>query len=480
MRTVGRINGERHCVAATCLALLAACAVPATARALDSGAKDRTAVSLTVYNEDLALVREVRTLDLPAGESELRFMDVPTAIRPETVSVEASDGKIDVLEQNYEYDLLSNEKVLEKYVGRELTVYMRNDQTGEEHPVAAKLLSTNGGLVFEVGNEIALGLPGRVVVPKLPENLIARPTLVWLLRGGAGGARSVETSYLTSGIGWHADYVARLSKDEKALDLTGWVTIDNHSGAAFQNAKLKLVAGDVHQVQPPALPQMEMMAMAKVMPAGRDFAERELFEYHLYELAQPTTIRDNQQKQIELLASANVPVTKKYRIESMSYPGIEPRRAGSEVPQNASVTLELVNSKEKGPGRALPKGVVRVYKRDVDESLIFAGEDQIEHIPEGEAVKLEIGRAFDVVWEKHVLDVHQISDDRVEIEVEFKVRNRKKEAVTVTVLERFTGERQLISSSLPARQPDAFTLEFDVPVPVGAEGSVTYRAQMRQ
>jgi len=474
------LSGLRPRVALLSFSLAALVTVPVTAGAVDSVAKDRKAVSLTVYNDDLALVREVRAIDVPAGESELRFMDVPTAIRPETVLVETRDGKLVVLEQNYEYDLLSNEKVLEKYVGHELTVYVRNDKTGEEHPIAAKLLGANGGLVFDVGNEIALGLPGRIVVPKLPDNLIARPTLVWLLRSGTAGSRSVETSYLTSGIGWHADYVARLSKDETTLDLAGWVTLENHSGAAFENATLKLVAGDIHQVPPPARPQLEAMAVARAMPAGRDFAERQLFEYHLYELARPTTVKDNQQKQIELLHSANIPVTKKYRIESTSYGPIERRTKRTDEPQSASVSLELVNSKEKGPGRALPKGVVRVYKRDADESLIFAGEDEIAHTPEGETVKLDVGRAFDVVWERHVLDVRQIADDRIETEVEFNIRNRKKEAILVTVAERFRGERQLISSSLPARQPDAFTLEFDVAVPAAGDGTVTYRAQMQK
>jgi len=303
---------------------------------------------------------------------------------------------------------------------------------------------------------------------------------VWLLRSTATGARAVEASYLTSAIGWHADYVARLSEDESTLDLTGWVTIDNRSGAAYERTKLKLVAGGVHQVRPPVRPQMEMMAMNQVAAAERGFSERELFEYHLYELGAPTTLRDNQQKQIELLSAANIPVTKKYRAESAYFPGARPYATRQNEPQHVSVSLEFVNTKGKGPGRALPKGVVRVYKRDADDALIFAGEDEIAHTPEGETVKLEIGQAFDVVWEKRVLDVHKIADDRVETEAEFKVRNHKKEAVTVTIAERFPGERQLISSSLPAREPDAFTLEFDVVVPAASEGMVTYRAQSRQ
>jgi hypothetical protein len=456
-----------------------------SAPGLESGAADRRDLGVTVYNDDLALVREVRTIELPAGPSELRFTDVPSAIRPETVSVEAPDGKLEVREQNYEFDLLSHEKVLEKYVGRELTVYVRNEHSGEEHPVAAKLLGTNGGLVFEVGNEIALGLPGRVVVPKLPQDLIARPTLVWSLESAESGARAVEASYLTRGIGWHADYVARLSKDESTLDLTGWVTIRNHSGASFEHAKLKLVAGSVHQIRPPEPAQMEVMARAVPLMASdtaRGFSERELFEYHLYELGTPTTLKDNQQKQIELLAAARVPVTKKYRIESTAYSEPRPYAEGTGAApvRNAAVTLEFLNRKDHALGRALPKGIVRVYKRDADDAFVFAGEDEIDHVPEGETVELEIGDAFDVVWEKAVLESRRIADDRIDADVEFTVRNRKKESVTVTVSERFFGDYDLISSSVAARKPDAFTIEFELAVPAGREAKVRYRVQVRQ
>ena len=463
------------------VALVAAGASAAAAGPLESTSSDRREIGLTVYNNDLGLVRELRHVDVPQGAFELRFMDVPSAIQPETVSVVAVGGnRLDVLEQNYEYDLLSQEKVLEKYVGRDLTVYVKNEETGEERPVAAKLLSTNGGLIFEIGNQIALGLPGRVVVPKLPENLIARPTLVWMLDSAAAGARDVEASYLTHGIGWHADYVARLAPDESTLDLTGWVTIDNHSGAAYENAKLKLVAGDVHVVQPPTPLQMRDMAMAAEAKAPGGFAERELFEYHLYELERPATVKENQQKQIELLHATGVAVEKHYLAESAFSPYEPQPLMGSNEPEKVSVTIELTNEKSKGLGRALPKGVVRVYKRDTDDTMVFAGEDSIDHTPEGERVKLDVGKAFDVVYERKVLSFNEISRQLVEAEVETKVRNRKDKDVTVTVRERFPGERELISSSLTARKSDAFTLEFDVAVPAKGEKTLTYKVRVRR
>jgi hypothetical protein len=463
-------------------ALAAAVAAAAPAAALDTGAADRRSLSLTVYNENLALVREVRKVELPQGATELRFMDVPVAIRPETVTVTSAGRgqRLEVLEQNYEYDLLSHEQVLEKYVGRDVTVYVKNDETGEERAVTAKLLSTEGGLIFDMGNEIALGLPGRIVVPKLPENLIARPTLVWLLRGAAAGETDIEVGYLTGAIGWHADYVARLSPDESTLDLTGWVTIDNRSGAAYENAKLKLVAGDVNVVRPPERPMMREMAMAADATLEAGFAERQMFEYHLYELERSATVKNNQQKQIELLAAAAVPVTKRYRAESIFSPYQPQPHTGTETVQKMAVALELTNEQKMGLGRALPKGVVRVYKRDEDEALVFTGEDSIDHTPEGERITLEIGKAFDVVWERNVLSFNEISRQYVEAEVEVVVRNRKDKDVTATVVERFTGERSLLSSSIKAREPNAFTLEFDVPVPAKGEQKVTYKVRARR
>jgi hypothetical protein len=450
----------------------------ARADVLESTSADRREVSLTVYNDDLGLVREVRRVALPAGEAPIRFMDVASEIRPETVAVGVASGSpVDVLEQNYEYDLLSPAKVLEKYVGREVTVYVKNDETGEEKPVTAKLLSTNQGEIFQIGDQISLGLPGRVVVPQLPENLIARPTLVWLLDADGSGTRDLDVSYLTRSIGWRADYVAALAADEKTVDLTGWVTIDNHSGAAYENAKLKLVAGNVHTVTPPPTTKvMRGMAMAQ---AGEAFAQREFFEYHLYELGRRTTLKDNQTKQIELLSAQSVPVTKRYVAESQFDAYGQPR-GGEQPPRKVAVKLELTNDAKSHLGKPLPKGIVRVYKRDTDGALTFAGEDRVDHTPKGETIRLALGEAFDVVWEHDVTAFHELSKREVEADVKVTVRNRKNEPVRVTVIEKFRGERQLLSSSIEPTEPDAFTLEFDVPVAADDEAAVTYRVRARR
>jgi hypothetical protein len=460
-------------VASLGLAVCAAAAEPA-----DSTATKRLVATVTVYNQDLGLVRELRQVDLAAGSTALRYMDVAAQVRPETVSVKVARGEpVRVLEQNYEYDLLSPRKILEKYVGRDLTVHVKNDQTGEERPVAARLLSVNDGEVFQIGNEISLGLPGRVVVPELPGTLIARPTLVWQLETKSAGPRELDVSYLTGGMSWKADYVAVLEPSEKSIDLTAWVTVDNHSGASFENARLKLIAGDVRVVSaPPVRLRREMAMMAA---DAESFTERPFFEYHLYALERPTTLKDNQSKQIELLHAAEVPVSKRYVAESTFDPYGTPSNPDA-PPAKAEVKLEFDNTPTARLGRPLPKGTVRVYKRDTDGALTFAGEDSIDHTPERQTVRLLLGQAFDVTWQRSVTGFREVSKREVQGDVEIKLANRRKENVIVTVIERFSGERDLLNSSLPAREPNAFTLEFDVAVAAGGEATLTYQVLARR
>lgn len=459
--------------------LLTAAATPALARpdVVESTDEKRSALSVTVYNSDLGLVREVRSVQLPRGTSTLRFGDVAERIRPETVSVSTASGPaLRVLEQNYEYDLINASKILDKYVGREVTVYVTNPETGDERPVTATLLSNNNGQIFRIGKQISLGLPGRVVVPDLPDNLIARPTLLWLLETDGRGARDLEVSYLTGGMSWRADYVATLAGDERTLDLTGWVTVDNQSGARFTDATLKLVAGDVNLVRPTTRYRDDVMkSMAMAEPMRRGFQEREFFEYHLYALERPTTLGQNQTKQIELLHADSVAVKKRYIAETAV--NVHGGSQRDTTPRKVDVKLEFVNDAESNLGRPLPKGVVRVYKSDTDESLIFAGEDSIDHTPDGETVRLTLGEAFDVTFERRVTSYLEVSKREIELGVEVKIRNRKDEPVTVTVVERFPGQRRILGSSAKAGEPDAFTSEFEIEVPADGARTVTYEAR---
>jgi hypothetical protein len=465
---------------AAAVLLLCVFAARAEPPVVESIAEQRSALAVTVYNTDLGLVREVRSVDLPKGRSTLRFGDVAEQIRPETVSVMVAKGPaVRILEQNYEYDLLSPEKILDKYVGREVTVYVTNEETGEERPVTATLLSNNQGRVFRIGDEISLGLAGRVVVPDVPENLIARPTLLWQLEASGRGERQLDVSYLTRGLGWQADYVAALSADEKTADLTGWVTVDNRSGAMFEKATLKLVAGDVNLVTEPMFrPQPRTMALAMAAEQAPNFEEREFFEYHLYALERPTTLKQNQKKQIELLAADDVPVRKRYIAQSgvQLHDGQTP----DDKPKKVDVKLELDNDTASHLGRPLPKGIVRVYKRDTDETLTFAGEDAIDHTPEGETVRLKLGQAFDVTYERRVTSFMEVSKREVELSIEIMVQNQTDEAIAVTVVERFPQQRRLLGSSIKPREPDAFTLEFDVEVPAKSKSTISYEARAKR
>lgn len=460
--------------------LLCALTTLASAQSLpDSTAVDRTGVSVTVYNQNLGLVRETRTLKVDrAGVSFLRFMDVPQRINPRTVHLKSltAGADLDILEQNYEYDLISPDKLMEKYVGREVEV-VEQAQDLSTRVSKAKLLSMNGGPVFQIGDRIVLGQPGRVTLPEIPKDLVASPTLVWTVNAAKAGARTVEASYLTDGLNWAADYVAVVDADDKLADLTGWVTIDNRSGASFENATLKLVAGDVRRVAPGGEylrdQRVEMMA-AKAAPS---FQEESFFEYHLYTLDRPSTIKNNQTKQITLLQASGVALNKKLLLVGQPW---FYRNQGGTLTQNekVAVVLEMKNSKETGLGMPLPKGTVRVYKKDRSGAEQFVGEDAIDHTPKDEMVRLHVGDAFDVVADRTQSEWRALSPRQSESSYTISIRNRKEENVVVTVREPVGGDWTLLSSSIPGTKVDAGTLEFQVPVPKGQEVKLTYRVRV--
>ena len=448
----------------------------------DSTAKDRTSVAVTVYNQNLALVREVRTLNLSkSGATFLRFMDVPSQINPRTVHVQPlGGGGLEVLEQNYEYDLISPEKLMEKYVGREVEIVEQADDL-TTRTVKATLLSVNGGPVYKVGDRIVLGQGGKITLPDLPADLVARPTLVWSLDADKAGSLPTEVSYLTDGMNWSADYVAVVDADDKKAGLSGWVTIDNHSGAGFQNATLKLVAGNVRRMQPDQLMAMEADSRMRVMSAkaAPQFQEEGFFEYHLYTLDRPATIKDNQTKQLALFSAAGVPVTKKLLVASQQNWWQSNSMGTGMQPQKVAVVLELKNDQASSLGMPLPKGIVRVYKKDKSGAEQFVGEDSIDHTPKDETIRLHVGDAFDVVAERSQTDYKAISPRELETAWVLSLRNRKDEDVVVTVREPMHGDWKLISSSLPGQKVDQQTLEFQVTVPKNKEVKLSYRVGVR-
>lgn len=422
-------------------------------------------MALTVYNEDLALVKDVRLLDLKKGMNRLSFVDVAAKIDPTSVhftSLTAPD-RVAILEQNYEYDLVSSDKLLQKYVDQKVRVLAKEGKVYE-----GKLLSASGGdLVLEDTDGGVRVVDAKAVeglaFPALPEGLITRPTLVWLVECEKAGTHEVEVSYLTGGMGWHTEYVAVADKEDQQLDLSGWVSIENRSGATYEDARLKLVAGEVHRVReyPPVRPMPGARVMA--MKAVPQFEERGFFEYHLYSLPRPATVKDNQIKQLSLFPNARVAVKKVYSYDA------------SVDEKKVQVKLEFTNSKKAGLGMALPKGKVRVYKEDVDGSLEFIGEDRIDHTPKDEKVRLVLGDAFDVVGERKVSEHRRISDRVTEERIEITLRNHKDEDITVLVTEHPWGDWEVLESSQAYRKKDVRTLEFDVPVKKDGEGKVIYR-----
>src|SRR6266705_5316154 len=371
-------------------------AQPVAAAPVSVTRDDQRDVMVTIYNGNLGLVKDLRDARFPAGVSEVQFMDVAALIDPTTVHLKSlTDAPgLKILEQNYEYDLLTSQKLMEKYVGRKVRLY-QTDGTYHE----ATLLSTNGP-IFEINGQIHMGHYGRLVLPSLPENLVGQPTLVWLLRNQTTRPQRVEASYLTGGITWKADYVMVLNPADTLSDLTGWVTIDNKSGATYRDTALKLVAGDVNRARDPRR-EARMMELATKAAAAerRDLQSEGFFEYHLYTLDGRTTIKDNQTKQLSLLSAAEVPITK----ELIYYGAQDYYRNSYGVPvsnQKIGVYLEVKNSKENRLGVPLPKGKIRVYKADRSGSQQFIGEDWIDHTPKDESVKIKMGNAFDLVGER--------------------------------------------------------------------------------
>lgn len=443
--------------------------------------EDQEAVEVTVYNGNLGLVKDVRKLALPEGEGELHFMDIAASIMPETVHVASLNHPeaLGVLEQNYEYDLMNPQKLLDKYVGKEITLIDRNEFQDRQDVVKAILLSNNQGPVYNIGDQIYLGHPGLPVLPKLPEDLIARPTLTWLYRNQSRDAHRVEVSYLTNHITWKADYVFALNAEDTGGDLAGWVTVTNASGAVYRHAKLKLVAGNVHRAEDAREGDMSRMTMAisGMAKAAPQFQEQGLFEYHLYDLQRPSTVKNNETKQISLLEAEGVGVKKELLVYGVAtYYTRQYREENPKQPVHVHVSFK--NAKGNQLGMPLPGGIVRVYKKDRGGSLQFVGEDRIEHTPKDEEVRLKIGEVFDVVATRRQTDFRQLTTRLYESAWEITLNNHKDEDVTVGVIEPVPGTWEVVQASHDHKKLDAFTIRFDVPVPKQQEVKVTYRVRV--
>lgn len=448
---------------------------------LTSTIKDQESVEVTVYNSNIGLVKDTRKIKLGKGEGDMRFMDVAAYIQPFTVAIRSLDAPQDfsILEQNYEYDLMNSNKLLDKYVGKKLKLITHNPYQDKSEVVEAELLSNNNGQIYKIGNEIHIGYPGQIILPSLPEDLIAKPTLTWAYENQFASSQRIEVSYLTQNISWKADYIVVINKDDTMSDVSGWVTLDNKSGTTYRNAKLKLVAGEINRVNENERRNRvaEMyVAKAGMADSDRGFAEQSFFEYHLYDLQQPTTIKDMQTKQIRLLEANDAKISKIFKVQGQNNWWYGRYNNTGKIP--VEVMLRFKNSKENNMGFPLPQGTMRLYKSDASDSLQFIGEDAIKHTPKDEEVELKIGEAFDIVAERVQMDYQNISNGH-ESEWEVTLRNHKEEVIDVQILEAIPGDWTVMSKSHPMTKVDAFTARFDVTVPKDGEVKVRYRVRIK-
>jgi len=468
-------------------------------------AGERTSVDLTIYNQNLSLIREERTFVLGKGNSSVVVPDIPATIDGTSVhflSLTDPEG-VRVLEQNYQYDLVHQARLLERYIGREVEFIRMDPATNREYSVPGKLLSTGfvqqpayagayayagtGGMIAEVNGKIEISPAGRLVLPALPEGLVLKPRLRWLVSSDREGNHRSEVSYLAGGLSWSADYVVLLGKDDTRLDLTGWVTLTNGSGTTFRNAGLKLVAGDVNVVQNRLAGMMKAQrAEAASDAAAPQFRQTNLFEYKLYALQRRTDVADNETKQIELTSGRDITARKSFIYDGLGdewrswFHNYSYRGQGSFGQQSnpkVGVFVTFRNSEEGGLGMPLPKGKVRVYSRDDDGREQFIGEDQIDHTPKDEEVRLYLGNAFDLVGERVQKDFKTYAGGRiVEETIEIRVRNHKDAAADVQVYEHpwRWAQWEIVGATGGWSKVDQSTLRFPVHILRDGEAVVRY------
>lgn len=457
--------------------LLAACAGTAgAAQEVISGAADREATAITVYNDDLALVKERRKLNLPAGEVRLALREVAAQMRPETALLRAITGApISLVEQNFDFDLLTPAKLLEKYVGRDVTV-IRAVAGGEERREKATVLAANGGTVLRFADRIETGAPGRIVFDSVPDNLRDRPTLSVVFHA-AGGTQSLELSYLSGGVSWKADYVANLAADGRQMDLSGWVTLTNKSGAAYEHATLQLVAGTVNRVRPQEFNRRAKGVVRAMAAPSAEVAQESLADYHLYSFERPTSVADQQTKQLALLSAAAIAVRREYLLAGSDH---YYRDRFGQIGQKLKPAVFVEFDNKGGQmGRPLPAGIVRVYARDSRGAAQFVGEDRIDHTARNEKVRLKLGEAFDITADRKQTNWRKLGESSAEASFQVEIRNAKDEAVTVRVQEPLPGDWEMMKESHRHTKESAQVASWNVDVPAGGVATLDYTVRVR-
>ena len=450
----------------------AAAAVGSANAQAEGGAPDRE-LSLTVYNKDIALIEHVRPISTPAGRQRIEFAGVSAQIVPETVSFIAPN--VTLIEQNFDYDLLTPAKLMEKAVGSQVRLVRVNPATGAETSETAEVLSTVGGVVLRIGTRIEVlredNLPTRVIFDKVPENLRAQPTLSVLVNAAKPVNEVARLTYLSRGFNWAADYVAIFDEPKGSTSMQGWITLRNTSGTSFANARTQLVAGDVNLVESEQewWNHWQQRRNSSQRSAGTENTGREqLGDYYVYPIKQLTTVANNQTKQVSFLDVDAVKASKGYEVTFYGF------QSNSE-PRSAEVRMRFANSKAAGLGEQLPSGVVRIYMRDARGQPQFVGEDHIRHTSAGSEMALKIGDAFDVTVQPTLVQSRRISRRKTEYEMIYTVRSARSTASVVTLRQYgLWRENEVIKESMKGRRSDANTFAWDVPVPANGEVALSF------
>jgi hypothetical protein len=445
-------------------------------------AAEQKDMSVTIYNDDLALVKDTRRVKLDLDFNKLAWRDLSGQIRPETAQLRnlTQATRFRVLEQNFDSNLLTPEKLLEKYVGKEVIAIRANPATGAETRETAMVLAANNGVVLKFGDRIEVGNPGRLAFPGVPEGLRDKATLVISLDSDQG-EQNLELSYLTSGLSWRADYVAELNDREDRVDFNGWLTLVNQSGIAYPNTRLQLVAGDLNRAgqRPPM--QRKVMGMTAEMADATQMKQESLLDYHLYTLPRSTTLAEAQTKQVALMSAKHISIAKQFLLSGANYYYFSQSADLGQMPK-VEVFFEFRNSGDD-LGVPLPKGIVRVYKKDSQGNAQFVGEDQIDHTPGNRSIRLKLGEAFDVTADKKQTDFKRSGGEGrhngvVEAAFQIVLKNANKEPITVVVREPVPGDWTMVSESHPHARRVSGIAEWKISIPANGKSALAYRVRI--
>lgn len=451
---------------------LSAIAAQPQSATIDKQAREE--LNITIYNNDFAVVKEKRTTELPAGLIELEYRDVATNIEPSSVMID-SDGPLQIIEQNYRYDLLGRQSLLQRYLGKK--VKYRRTGASEDNVAdivrEGTLLSASPEIV-QFGDEIEIDPAGSIVLPRLPEGLTAEPALIWLVDNEREGNRSLETTYITGGVSWQADHTLMLNEDEGSLDFITWVTLNNESGASYSQANLKLVAGEVNRVQRDVKFNVDRRESAQRAMMQSSVPAQALHDYQLYTMPGKINLRHRESKQVSLLAAAGVKYEKLYRIEN----GVQFGRLQDTDEQRFDVRIVFSNIESNNLGMPLPGGIVRVFAGSTESGLEFVGENRIRHTPEGEDLSISTGKAFDIVAKRRQSMFRQVGEKSTDIGYEIEIRNQKEERVAVTVREHLYGDWSLLQQSHESYRVDSDTVDFELEIEPGSVKTLSYAVRV--